>query len=145
MVFPAVQIRKANPSQWRRVRWHRVFSIRVSNFDRIGADMTVRFALSVPTVTVGESVDSSQELVVGDFTSFLVSIPSGSSITSISVYASTDSGVTYLPVYDSSGNQCIVSGITAGRAHQLPLSSFPVRHMKLVGNVAGTVGISMKG
>ena len=97
------------------------------------------------SVTVAVDVADSQAIPVGDFTSFTAAIPTGSSITSLTCHVSTEEGGTYLPLYDSLKAAVALTSLTAGRAYQLPFGTFAVRWLKLVGDAAGTVDVTMKG
>ena len=72
----------------------------------------------------------------------LVVIPTGSGLTSFTWYASAD-GVTFVAAYDETG-VAITQTVAAARAYEIPASLFGARYLRIVGNTAGTVAVSLK-
>jgi len=73
-----------------------------------------------------------------------VFVPSGSSITSLTYYAATAIGGTYLPLNDASGS-AVTQTVAAGKAYDLPAACFGCCALKIVANAAGSVDVSLKG
>lgn len=72
-----------------------------------------------------------------------VHIPSGSSITSLTFYSSNTDG-TFLPLYDSTGTAVTLT-VAATRAYEMPSAIFSCGRLKMVGDAADTVGVTVKG
>jgi hypothetical protein len=104
----------------------------------------VRVASSIEDVVVGTTADGSQEIIVGDCTGVILFVPEGETVVTISLYVSPTSGGTYLPLYDSVSSVVSMT-VSAGRAYQIPFAMFPARFMKIVGDKAAVVHLTLKG
>lgn len=81
----------------------------------------------------------------------MIHVPAGSSITTLTFYVSDKIGGTYLPAYTEQ-NAAVALTVAASRAYPIPLSLNQVLSalegagaFKMIGNVAGTVNVSLKG
>ena len=85
-----------------------------------------------------------KEVLVGSMSTGMVYVPSGSSITTLTFYAAEKSGGTFLPAYTYDGTAAAITSITAGRAYEFPPGLYAAEVLKIVGNAAGTIAITLK-
>lgn len=105
----------------------------------------MRNCIVMEGVSVGTDAADSKAIPVENHASFTVHVPAGSSITSLSVYSATSENGNYLPLKDAAKAAAAITDLTAGEAYQLPISTFGLAWMKLVGDAAGVVDLVMKG
>lgn len=102
----------------------------------------VRFNQS-NTVAVATSVATSGNIVFGDFSGGMVFVPTGSSLTTLTWYAATDETGTYLPVNNADG--AVAQTVEGGKCYPIPEDLFGAVYLRIVGNAAGAVLVSLKG
>lgn len=102
-----------------------------------------RYSVANDSVAVGTSVATSDPIAFGDFVDGMVHIPAGSSITTLTWHASTERAGTYLAAEDASST-AITQTVAASQAHPIPTALRGARFLKITGNAAGTVGVSLK-
>lgn len=106
---------------------------------------TAKYSVSIPSVTVDTAVGNSSVINYGDFEKGMVSIPTGSTITTLTWYASSSEGGTYLPAYSSAAVPAAVTQtVSAGQTYPIPSDLNGARFLKIVGNAAGVVGVTLK-
>lgn len=107
--------------------------------------MLDRLSNTISSVTVGTTDAASAEINFSCYSGGTVFIPASSALlTTLTWYAAEQPGGTYLAAYDEFGD-AIVQTVVHTRAYTIPPSLFGCRAIKAVGNVAGTVAISLKG
>jgi hypothetical protein len=94
------------------------------------------------SLSITDALATTQEVIWGDASYGMVFIPAGSSITSLTFSAAPEPGGTYLAAYVAAA--AVVLTVQAGRCYQIPTSLSGARAIKMVGNVAGTIGISIQ-
>ena len=104
---------------------------------------TARYSASIPSVVVATTVGSSDAIAVGDFETGMVYIPAGSSLTTLTWHASTEINGTYLAAEDATST-AITQTVAAGQAHPIPAALSGARFLKITGNAAGVVGVTLK-
>lgn len=97
-----------------------------------------------PSYTVATSVGSAKEIAFGSMSTGLAFVPTGSSISSLTFYAAEKSGGTFLPIYTYDGTASAITSITAARAYEFPPGVYGARVLKIVGNAAGTIFLTLK-
>src|SRR5688500_16800659 len=95
------------------------------------------------SVLLDSTLADSEAIPLGDFAGGLVSIPTGSSITSLTFYASDSKAGTYRQIFDAA-NAAVSRTVAAARAYALPDECFAVRWLKMVPNADGTVVVTLK-
>ena len=104
---------------------------------------TQRYSVSIPSVAVGTSDAASAAIDFESFETGRVHVPSGSSLTTLTWYASLEKNGTYTIARDSS-NANVTSTVAAGHSYQFPSALVGARFLKIVGNAAGVVGVTLK-
>jgi hypothetical protein len=104
---------------------------------------TAKYSLSIESVTVDTSVANSTAISYGDFEKGMVSIPAGSGLTTLTWHASGSEGGTYLPAQNASG-AAITQTVSASKVYPIPSDLFGARFLKITGNAAGVVGVTLK-
>lgn len=104
-------------------------------------------------VTVSDSASGSDIINLEGDDCVIVEVPTGSSITSLTVHANVrpPGSETFLPLYDGTGQggqgnspAAVVQTVAAGRVYVLVTDVNGVAQIKLVGDAAGTVWVSTK-
>jgi hypothetical protein len=102
-----------------------------------------RYSASIESVSVGTVAASSTAINYEDSNSGMVYVPVGSTITTLTWHASTSINGAYLAADDAAG-AALVQTVAAGQAHPIPAALSGARFIKITGDVAGVVGITMK-
>lgn len=95
-------------------------------------------------VTVATAVADSQEIDFESFATLGIYVPSGSSITSLTLYGAIMPGGTYARLKDEEGANLAAVTVAAGYAFLANPKIAPWGAIKLVGDAAGYVLISRK-
>lgn len=103
---------------------------------------TAKYSASIPVVTVDTAVGNSSVINYGDFEKGMVLVPSGSSLTTLTWHASDVEGGAYLPAYNAAG--AITQTVAAGRSYPIPSDLNGARFLRITGDVAGVVGVTLK-
>ena len=93
------------------------------------------------SVTVSDDKDNSTALVFKGFTKGVVLVPSGSSITAITYWASSTEGGTYTQLYNA--GSAISTTVAASRVFALDSAIEGIAYLKLQGDAAGTVDLHL--
>jgi len=93
------------------------------------------------SVTVSDDKDNSTSLVFKGFTTGVILIPSGSSLTSITYWVSSTEGGTYVQLY--AGGTAVSTTVAASRAYALDSAIEGAAFLKLQGNAAGTADLHL--
>ena len=98
-----------------------------------------------PIAVVASSVDlgSATAWQAGSFAGGIISIPTGSTLTSLTFYHSDTEDGTYLPLHDSSGTATTLT-CAADKSYVQPQDCNSAVHLKVIGNAAGTINWSGK-
>jgi hypothetical protein len=102
-----------------------------------------RFTTHLQSVVVHTTAAGSQEILYSEYTSGEVFIPTDSPITTLTWHAAPVRGGTYLPAQDYSG-VAVTHTVAQTKSYPIPLSLIGSVALKVVGNVAGTIDISLK-
>lgn len=102
-----------------------------------------RFTTYLQGVTVTDAIATCEEILYSEYTSGEVFVPTGSSITSLTFWAAPTPGGTYLPAQDYDG-AAVVLTVAQTKSYPIPLCLIGCRALKVVGNVAGTIDVSLK-
>lgn len=102
-----------------------------------------RFSVNIPEVAVGTAIGDSQAIGYGPFASGMVYVPAGSSLTTLTWHACETADGTYLEAEDASST-AVTQTVAAGQAHPIPESLIGAQFLKITGNAAGTVGVTLK-
>lgn len=103
---------------------------------------TAKYSTSIDSVTVGTVVGNSAAISYGDSEKGMVSVPTGSSLTTLTWHASGSEGGTYLPAYNAAG--AITQTVQGGRVYPIPSDLNGSRFLKITGDAAGVVGVTLK-
>lgn len=96
------------------------------------------------SVSVSATLSDCTEIATINYVSGSVQIPSGSSVTSLSLYGTHTSGDTHVPLYDRDG-AAITMTVAAGGVYSLPVEIDDVPYISLVADASDTVSIFLKG
>jgi hypothetical protein len=102
-----------------------------------------RYSVSAGSVSVGTTVSASDAIAFGDFANGMVYIPAGSSLTTLTWHASVDVDGAYLAAEDAAST-AVTQTVAAGQAHPIPAALSGARFLKVTGNAAGVVGVTLK-
>lgn len=102
-----------------------------------------RYGASIDSVSVGTAVADSTPVSYDNFAAGMVYIPSGSSLTTLTWHTSTSINGTYLAAEDAV-SAAVTQTVAASQAHPIPVALNGARFLKITGNAAGVVGITMK-
>lgn len=102
-----------------------------------------RYSVSIDNVSVGVAAAASSPIEYGDFASGMVYVPSGSTITTLTWHASLSFNGTYIAADDAAG-AAVVQTVAAGQAHPIPAALTGARFLKITGDAAGIVGVTLK-
>ena len=80
---------------------------------------------------------------VSQYAGGTVLVPSGSSITTLTVYGHSNSNETPVALYDKDG-VAVSMTVEASRIYELPTATFGLRQLALVGNASGSVVLALK-
>jgi hypothetical protein len=103
---------------------------------------SAKYSISIDSVTVDTAVGVSTAIGYGDFEKGMVHVPAGSSLTTLTWHASNYINGTYLPVNNASG--AVTQTVSAGKAYPIPSDVIGAQFLKITGNAAGVVGVSLK-
>lgn len=104
---------------------------------------TQRYSVSILSVAVGTSAANSAVIDFEAFETGRVHIPTGSALTTLTWYASLTEDGAYTIVRDGSNNN-VTSTVAADYNYQFPAALTGARFVKIVGNAAGVVGVTLK-
>lgn len=106
---------------------------------------TAKYSVSTPALTVDTAVGNSGVINYGDFEKGMVLVPSGSSLTTLTWHTSETEGGTYVPAYSSAAVPAAVTQtVSAGKSYPIPSDLNGARFLKITGNAAGVVGVTLK-
>ena len=94
-------------------------------------------------VEVGTAVSGSDEVLYGDFSAGMISVPATSDITTLTFHVAPDAGGTYLALTDSSA-AAVTLTVAASKAYPIPLEVAGAKAFKMTGNNAGSVTVNKK-
>jgi len=94
----------------------------------------------VRTVSLNTAAGTTEEIEIGMAVRGEIHIPTGSSVTSITWWSSTEANGTYITCYDSA-NAAVTQTVAAARAHSLPAALFGRKFVKGVVNAAEAAAI----
>lgn len=104
--------------------------------------ISAKYGTSIGSVTVDTAVAGSAAINYSDFEKGMVSVPLGSGLTTLTWHSSETEAGTYLPAYNATG--AIAQTVTAGRVYPIPTELSGARFLKITGNVAGVVAVTLK-
>jgi len=98
---------------------------------------------SVAVDTVG-NIANCTPVNFRDFAGAIVTVPAGSSITALTWYHCREENGTYQALYDPAGVALTPSTVGAGKDYAIAAEIFPAAFIKIVGDAAGTVHLTLK-
>ena len=101
------------------------------------------YSISRSPVTVQTDVANSETIEFEDFQYGMVYVPDGSSLTTLTWYASLEKTGPFIAADDAAGN-AVTQTVAAGQAHPIPSALVGARFLRITGNVAGVVGVTLK-
>ena len=107
---------------------------------------TAKYSVSISSVTVATAVASSTAINYGDFEKGTVIVPSTATYTTLTWHVSGSNDGPYSPANNASGSaitQTVAAG-TVGNTYPIPSDLNGARFLKITGNVAGVVGLTLK-
>ena len=102
-----------------------------------------RYSVSIDTVSVDTAVANSSSINFDSFASGMVHVPVGSSLTTLTWHASTKIDGAYLAAEDAA-SAAVTQTVAAGQAHPIPVALNGARFLKITGNAAGVVSVTLK-
>ena len=102
-----------------------------------------RYSISIPSVAIGTDVANSDAIDFSSFTDGMVYVPAGSSLTTLTWHTCATIDGTYLAAEDAS-SAAVTQTVAASQAHPIPAALAGARFLKITGNAAGTVGVTLK-
>lgn len=107
--------------------------------------ISAKYSQSIESVTVATAVADSVAINYGDFEKGMVSVPTGSSLTTLTWHASGSEAGTYLPAFSSEAVPVAVTQtVSGGKVYPIPIDLLGARFLKITGNAAGVVGVTLK-
>lgn len=103
----------------------------------------LRVASGQRNIAVGATEGAAQLIDVRGFGTGIIHIPSGSSLTTITVYECGERDGTYQPLRGGT-NSAVTLTVTAGTARCFPDELYACDFIKLVGNVAASCPVHFK-
>lgn len=94
------------------------------------------------TLAIGTTAAASTAIDWSDSAGGTMEIPANETYVTLTFYSSYD-GVTYLPVYDSA-NAALTRTVAHTRAYAIPDELFGSKWIKIVGNAAGAMKLTVK-
>ena len=94
-------------------------------------------------VVVGATEAASGAIDYSDSAGGTMQVPSTASYVTLTFYSCRTADGIFLPVYDSS-NAAVTRTVAASRAYALPDELFGSKWIKIVGDAAGLMGLSLK-
>jgi hypothetical protein len=94
-------------------------------------------------VAVATAVANSKEIIFTDQAGGFYTVPTGSSITSMTWHTAAKPGGTYVAAYDEAGI-AVVQTVEGGRSYELPGALAGAGALKAVGDAAGTIDLNLK-
>ena len=104
---------------------------------------TAKYSLSIESVTVGTAVADSVAISYGDFEKGMVLVPAGATYVTLTWHTCGSESGTYLPAQDATGT-AVTQTVAASKAYPIPVALLGARFLKITGNAAGTVGVTLK-
>lgn len=102
-----------------------------------------RLSVFQDDVVLNTAIGTTGEMLFGEFSSGMVFIPAGSSVTTLTWWAAPEGGGTYLAAYDYDG-VAVTQTVSASKSYPIPLALLGCRAIKAVTNVAGAMDVSFK-
>lgn len=104
-----------------------------------------RFTTTLEDITAGATEAASTEILYGEYTSGMVHLANGNTITELTWYAAPKAGGTYEPAYDYDG-VAITQTVAADQSHPIPLALIGNIAIKAVttAGTADTIDVSLK-
>ena len=97
----------------------------------------------VSSITLDSVLVDTPEINMKDFAGGSVSIPAGSTITTLTYYGCHTQGGTHLVLLDSDG-VAVTQTVAASRVIDMPAAVFGLPYLKIVSNADGAVSICRK-
>jgi hypothetical protein len=102
-----------------------------------------RYTAAIGSVTVGTTVAASAAIDFSNSDRGMIFVPAGATFVTLTWHASTSMNGTYLPARSES-NVAVTTTVVAGQAYPIPDVLRNSSFLKITGDVAGVVGITMK-
>ena len=102
-----------------------------------------RYGASIESVVVDTAVANSSAINYDNYVAGMVHIPAGSALTTLTWHVSTAINGVYLAAEDAA-SAAVTQTVAAGQAHPIPAVLSGARFLKITGNAAGVVGITVK-
>lgn len=102
-----------------------------------------RYTASIGSVAVGTAVANSAAIDFSGSDRGMVFVPSTATFATLTWHASTSVNGTYLPARNES-NVAVTTTVLAGQAYPIPEVLRNASFLKITGDVAGVVGLTMK-
>jgi hypothetical protein len=105
---------------------------------------TIRKSINVqPPVALTTDPTTTPTIEIGMFASGQIHIPTGSTITTLTYYSAAQTGDTFLPMQDAAGN-AVTQTVAQTKSYPIPAIVFGAANIRITGNAAGAVSISLK-
>ncbi len=106
-----------------------------------------RFTTTLSDVQAAAAVADSTEILYSEYTSGMLFLANGNTITELTWYSAPEAGGEYEPAYDYDGVAIVQAAISDDEAHPIPLALIGCVAIKAVttaGTADGIDGISLK-
>ncbi len=103
---------------------------------------TAKYSVSIDSIVVDTAVGDSNAINYSDFERGMVSVPTGSSLTTLTWHVSGSESGTFLPARNAAG--AITQTVSGGNAYPIPSDLQGARFLKITGNADGVVGVTLK-
>lgn len=101
------------------------------------------YSVSIDGVAVATAVANSQTIGYVEFQSGSVHVPSGSALTTLTYHTSLKPDGPYIAAFNDS-NAAVTRTVAAGRSYPIPDVLRGARFIRITGNAAGSVGLTLK-
>lgn len=95
-------------------------------------------------VDVTASAGTTEEIVMVPYAGGILYIPSDSTITSLTFHVTPVPGGTYYELVDAEGTDVVLT-VEAGKAYPFPVATYGCAALKVVGNAADTISVTLIG
>lgn len=105
-----------------------------------------RFTTTLEDVSAAAAVADSTEILYSEYTSGMVHLANGNTITELTWYSAPSAGGAYEPAHDYDGDAIVQAAIAADESHPIPLALIGCIAIKAVttAGTADTIDISLK-
>lgn len=105
---------------------------------------TIRKSVNVqPPLVLTTDPLTTPTIEIGMFASGQIHIPTGATMVTLTYYSAPQTGDPFLPMQDAAG-AAVTQTVAAAKSYPIPAIVFGAANIRITGNVAGAVSVSLK-